>query len=179
MSSKKTPQPSRKLVAVVLAALVLTALFSVWIVSPSSRPQTATVQFLSARLGQHNGQGYACFLNYPDPVTGAPLCMSDDPSLMLPANATVPLGNYTIVFFPLDIASNQSEWYSTYPIEVTGSGAYDASSSYANVTIRGNGVLAVMVLPENGVAIPEFSGVAIVSFSALAASLFLLRRRRN
>jgi hypothetical protein len=34
-------------------------------------------------------------------------------------------------------------------------------------------------LPPSNIPIPEFSGIAIVAFSALAASLYLLRRRRQ
>jgi hypothetical protein len=34
-------------------------------------------------------------------------------------------------------------------------------------------------LPPSNIPIPEFSGIAIVAFSALAASLYLLRRRRH
>jgi hypothetical protein len=34
-------------------------------------------------------------------------------------------------------------------------------------------------LPPSNIPIPEFSGIAIVAFSALAASLYLLRRKRR
>ena len=34
-------------------------------------------------------------------------------------------------------------------------------------------------LPQTNIPVPEFSGIAIVAFSALAASLYLLRRRRT
>ena len=33
-------------------------------------------------------------------------------------------------------------------------------------------------LPQTNIPVPEFSGIAVVAFSALAASLYLLRRRR-
>jgi len=36
-----------------------------------------------------------------------------------------------------------------------------------------------LFLQESGIPIPEFSGIAVVAFSALAASLYLLRRRRH
>jgi hypothetical protein len=170
----KQDQPSKRLIAVVLAALFLVALLSLGFLTRSSTPQTATVQFFS-----NTPQGYACFLNYTAPPFGAPVCMSDDPTTTFPANMTVPLGNYSIVFFPFGTASNKSTWYGTNNIHVTGWAPYDASSSYANVTITGNGALIVVVLPENGVAIPEFSGITVVTFSALAASLYLLRRRRS
>jgi hypothetical protein len=34
-------------------------------------------------------------------------------------------------------------------------------------------------LPPSNIPVPEFSGIAIVAFSALAASLYLLRRKRH
>jgi len=34
-------------------------------------------------------------------------------------------------------------------------------------------------LEQSNVPVPEFSTVALVAFSALAASLYLLRRKRN
>jgi hypothetical protein len=34
-------------------------------------------------------------------------------------------------------------------------------------------------LEQSGIPVPEFSGIAVVVFSALAASLYLLRRRRR
>jgi len=36
-----------------------------------------------------------------------------------------------------------------------------------------------LFMQESGIPIPEFSGIAVVAFSALAASLYLLRRRRH
>jgi hypothetical protein len=165
-------QPSKRLIAIVLATLIIVAALSfVYVTRPSASPQ-ATVQFFS-----NNAQGYACFLNYA-PL--APACMSEDPSTMLPSNVTLPVGNYSIVFFPFGTASNKSEWYGTNNIHVTGWAPYDASSSYANVTITGNGALVVFVLPENAtpIPVPEFNSFIIAAFSALAASLYLLRRRR-
>jgi hypothetical protein len=137
-------------------------------------PEMATVSFFS-----NNARGYACFLNYTYPLTGAPVCLSDDPSLDLPDNATVPLGSYGIVFFPFGTASNKSTWLGTKNVQVTGSGAYDVSSSYANITVKGDGAIAVFVLPDNTTPIPEFNTIGIVAFSALAASLYILRRRRR
>ena len=51
---------------------------------------------------------------------------------------------------------------------------YFVMSSIAIITPASADVTA-----DNVVAIPEFSGLAIVAFSALAASLYLLRRKRR
>jgi hypothetical protein len=169
----KQEQPSKRLIAVVIVAFFLVALLSLGFLTRSSTPRTATVQFFS-----NNAQGYACFLNYQDPIGGL-ACMSDDPSTMLPPNMTVPLGNYSIVFFPFGTASNRSMWYGTNNVHVTGWAPYDASSSYANVTITGNGAIIVVILPENGVAIPEFPASVPVAAMALIASILILKRRRR
>jgi len=34
-------------------------------------------------------------------------------------------------------------------------------------------------LEQSNIPVPEFSGVAVVAFSALAASVYLLKRRRK
>jgi hypothetical protein len=166
----------RRLALAVAAAVVLVAGISVAEVAlqQTPSPAMATVVFFS-----DNTKGYACFLNYAYPLTGAPICLSDDPSLDLPDNVTVPLGNYGIAFFPFGTASNKATWLSTNNIQVTGSGPYDVSSSYANFTVRGDGAIAVFVLPENGQPVPEFNAIGAVAFSALAASLYVLRRRRR
>lgn len=137
-------------------------------------PAMATVSFFS-----NNANGYACFLNYTYPLTGAPVCLSDDPSLDLPDNASVPLGSYGIVFFPFGTASNEATWLGTNNIQVTGSGPYDVSSSYANITVRGDGAVAVFVLPDNSQQVPEFPTSGTVAFSGLAVSPYFLRRRRR
>jgi hypothetical protein len=137
-------------------------------------PEMATVTFFS-----NNANGYGCFLNYTYPLTGAPVCLSDNPSLDLPDNASVPLGSYGIVFFPFGTASNQATWLGTNNIQVTESGPYDVSSSYANITVRGDGAIAVFVLPDNSQRVPEFPPTGAMAFSALVASLYFLRRRRR
>ncbi len=123
-------------------ALIVLAVPPAGLVLSDPEPR-ATVYFFS-----NNSLGYACFLNYSDAVHGGPYCMSDVAALMLPSNATVPYGNYSIVFFPFDQASNRTVWYATNNIQVTGWAPYDASSAYANVTISGNGAIVVIVLPE-------------------------------
>ena len=158
-------------VVVILAAGVAFAEVSL---RQTTGPPMATVSFFS-----NNTRGYACFLNYTYPLTGAPVCLSDDPSLHLPDNATVPLGSYGIVFFPFGTASNKSLWVGTNNIQVTGFAAYDVSSSYANITVKGNGAIAVFVLPDNTTPVPEFNGIGVVAFATLAASLYILRRRRR
>ncbi len=104
---------------------------------------TATVFFFS-----NNSVGYACFLYGVQNEQGGPYCMSDAPALRLPNNATVPYGNYSIIFFPFDTASNRMQWYATNDIRVTGWAPYDASSAYANLTITGNGAIIVIILPQ-------------------------------
>ena len=169
----------KRLVLIVTVAVVLLVGASVTeILQQLAGPKIATVSFFS-----NNTNGYACFLNYTYPLTGAPICMSDDPSLHLPDNATVPLGSYGIVFFPFGTASNQALWLGTNNIQVTGSAPYDVSSSYANITVRGDGALAVFVLPGEPVAAfhvaAEFPTNGAVAFSAVVASFYVLRRRRR
>jgi hypothetical protein len=166
----------RRLATIMATAVILVVGVSVAEVAlqQTPSPAMATVAFFS-----NNTKGYACFLNYTYPLTGAPVCLSDDPSLDLPDNATMPLGNYAIAFFPFGTSSNKATWLSTNNIQVTGSGPYDVSSSYANITVRGNGAIAVFVLQDNGQPIPEFNAIGVVVFSALAASVYVLRRRRR
>ena len=163
----------KQLALIVAVVAVLAVGFTAVEVSVRQTPQMATVSFFS-----NNANGYACFLNYTYPLTGAPVCLSDAPSLDLPDNASVPLGSYGIVFFPFGTASNQATWLGTNNIQVTGSGPYDVSSSYANITVRGDGAIAVFVLPDNSQRVPEFPQIGTMAFCALAASLYFLRRRR-
>lgn len=156
---------------IAVAAAVLVAVVSVGLIQRSSTPQTATIQFFS-----NNSAGYACFLNYSDTETGGPICMSDMPSLGLPSSATVPVGNYSIVFFPFDTASNQTLWEATNNIQVTGWAPYDVSSAYANVTINGDGAIAVFVLPLTTMPVTEYVASTPVAFVAVAISMLLLRR---
>jgi hypothetical protein len=162
------------LVLIAIVAIVLVVAVSVAQVTlrQTPSPKIATLSFFS-----NNAQGYACFLANVTNAFGGPYCMSDDPSLFLPGNATVPVGNYTIIFFPFGTASNRSLWLGTNNVQVTGTGAYDPSSSYANVTISGDGAIAVFILPDNTTPVPEFSMITVPTFAALA-SLFMLRWRR-
>lgn len=167
----------RKQLAWIVAALVvLVVAVSVAQVTLRQNEATrmATVSFFS-----NNTHGYACFLNYTYALTGAPVCLSDDPSLELPDNATVPLGNYSIVFIPFGTASNKSLWVGTNNIQVTGFAAYDVSSSYANITVKGNGAIAVFVLPDNATPVPEFPQIWAAVAPALIAPLYVLRRRHH
>jgi len=164
----------RTLAARVAVVVILAAGITFAEVSLRQAPGMATVSFFS-----NNVHGYACFLNYAYPLTGAPVCLSDDPYTDLPDNATVPFGNYSIVFFPFGSASNKALWVGTNNIQVTGYGAYDVSSSYANITVRGDGAIAVFVLADNGRPVPEFPATGAMAFSALVASLYVLRRRRR
>jgi hypothetical protein len=164
----------RTLASIVAVVVILATGLAVAEVSlrQTPSPKMATVQFFS-----NNTDGYACFLNYVYTLTGAPVCLSDNPALDLPDNATVPLGSYGIVFFPFGTASNKSLWLGTNNIQVTGFGPYDVSSSCANITVRGDGAIAVFVLPDNTTPIPEFPLTGAMMFSVIAASTFLLRRR--
>jgi hypothetical protein len=164
----------RNLAAIVAVVVFLAVGIAVAEVALTPGPATATVQFFS-----DNANGYACFINYTYNLTGGPVCLSDDPATDLPPNVTLPLGNYSIVFFPFGTASNRSLWLGTNNIQVTGSGAYDASSSYANITVKGDGALAVFVLSDNGQPIPEFPTTGAMVFSVVVASTFLLGRRRR
>lgn len=157
--------------AAVIAVLAIGAISSGFL-QRSSSPETATVQFSS-----NNSAGYACFLNYSDSETGGPVCISDVPSLGLPSSATVPVGNYSIVFFPFDTASNQTLWEATNNIQITGWAPYDVSSAYANVTINGDGAIAVFVLPLTSMPVTEYVASTPVAFVAVAISLLLIRGR--
>jgi hypothetical protein len=160
------------LIALVVVVLAVSVTVAQVTLRQTQGPPMATVAFFS------NMNGYACFLNYTYPLTGAPVCLSDNPANKLPDNATVPLGSYGIAFFPFGTASNKSTWLGSDGVQVTRSRPYDVSSSYANITITGNGAVAVFVLPEN-TPIPEFNAIGMVAFSALTASLYVLRRRRR
>ena len=164
-----------KQLALIAAILVLVVGISVAEVTlrQTPSPKMATVSFFS-----NNAEGYACFLNYTYPLTGAPVCLSDLPSLDLPDNATVPLGSYGIVFFPFGTASNKALWLGTNNIQVTGSAPYDVSSSYANLTINGDGAIAVFVLPDNAHQTQSFLLQEQWPSQSSRASLYLLRRRR-
>ncbi|MGD0175821.1 MAG: hypothetical protein ABSC50_03230 [Candidatus Bathyarchaeia archaeon] len=162
----------RRWLVVTVAALTLVGAISVGILQPGNQSGTATVQFFS-----NGNKGYACFLSGVQNEHGGPYCMSDDPATMLPSSAAVPLGSYTILFFPFGTASNQTLWLATNNIHVTGTGAYGVSISYANVTVDGDGAIVVFMLPDNVQPASEFSGIGVMAFSALATSLYLLRRR--
>ena len=54
-------------------------------------------------------------------------------------------------------------------------GTISVTSGQSSTPGSGNNV----GLPQTNIPVPEFSGIAVVAFSALAASLYLLRRRRQ
>jgi hypothetical protein len=58
--------------------------------------------------------------------------------------------------------------------KATPMGTISVTSGQTSTPGTGNNV----GLPQSNIPIPEFSGIAVVAFSALAASLYLLRRRR-
>jgi len=94
------------------------------------------------------------------------------------ANSTHPMLSYT--------SDGLYEFYlvpGTYAMTLSGPG-YAATpmgsisvTSGETQTFVGTGVN--IGLPPTNIPVPEFSGIAIVAFSALAASLYLLRRRRQ
>ncbi len=170
--TRKLPKSKPKRIVAIALAVLVVALVSAGLVLQSSAPKTATVQFFS-----NNTDGYACFLTFRDPDHGGPFCLSDNPRLKLPSEANVPVGKHRIVFVPFGTASNKTLWYSTNNIQITGSGPYDVSSSYANVTISGDGAIAVFVLPQNTAPVPEFPQAAM-ALATLVIPLVLLRRRR-
>jgi hypothetical protein len=93
------------------------------------------------------------------------------------ANGSIPFKSYTndgIYEFYLAPGS--------YSMTLAGPGYKTTSMGTIAVTdgqtgLPGSGVN--IGLPPTNIPIPEFSGIAIVAFSALAASLYLLRRRRQ
>jgi len=60
----------------------------------------------------------------------------------------------------------------------TGNVAYNAISSTVNISTGQSTAGVTFQLERSNIPVPEFSGLAIIAFSALAASLYLLRRRR-
>jgi hypothetical protein len=70
----------------------------------------------------------------------------------------------------------------TYSMTISGPGYAPTSMGTIAVTsgqtgLPGSG--AQYGLPPSNIPVPEFSGIAVVAFSALAASLYLLRRKRH
>ncbi len=66
----------------------------------------------------------------------------------------------------------------TYQFTITAPG-YASQSWSVSVSAGQVGTGQNLYLEQSGIPVPEFSGIAIVAFSALAASLYLLRRRRR
>ena len=66
----------------------------------------------------------------------------------------------------------------TYKFTISSPG-YTAQTFSAAVSPDQFGVGQNAYLQQSNIPVPEFSGVAVVAFSALAASLYLLRRRRK
>ncbi len=66
----------------------------------------------------------------------------------------------------------------TYKFTITSPG-YASQSWSVSVSAGQTGTGQNLYLQQNNIPVPEFSGIAIVAFSALAASLYLLRRRRR
>jgi hypothetical protein len=93
------------------------------------------------------------------------------------ANGSIPFKSYTndgIYEFYLAPGS--------YSMTLAGPGWKTTSMGTIAVTDGQTGLPGAGVnigLPPTNIPIPEFSGIAIVAFSALAASLYLLRRRRR
>ena len=66
----------------------------------------------------------------------------------------------------------------TYQFTITSPG-YTSQSFSVAVSPGQAGVGQNLYLEQSNIPVPEFSGIAVVAFSALAASLYLLRRRRK
>ena len=66
----------------------------------------------------------------------------------------------------------------TYQFTITSPG-YTTQSWSVTVTAGQNGQSQNLYLEQNNIPVPEFSAIAIVAFSALAASLYLLRCKRK
>ncbi|MGD0424246.1 MAG: hypothetical protein ABSA92_12430, partial [Candidatus Bathyarchaeia archaeon] len=66
----------------------------------------------------------------------------------------------------------------TYQFTISSPGLASQSWSVA-VSSGMNGGGQNLYLEQSNIPVPEFSGIAVVAVSALAASLYVLRRRRN
>jgi len=146
-----------RIVAVALAVLVA-GILAVALIRPFG---TATVWFSS------NGTGYMCFLDYSNPATRGPLCLDD-----LNNNATISLGNYTIVFFATRMPQGAAfkGFLTTGSLSVGNWTDYDQSFSYqAPLTVNGDGtILPSWSIPS--VAVPEFSAVSPM----IGAAIFII-----
>ena len=69
----------------------------------------------------------------------------------------------------------------SYSMTISEPGIASQTSSFAVTAGQSSGVGTgqQLYLQQSNIPVPEFSGIAIVAFSALAASLYLLRRRRR
>jgi len=73
------------------------------------------------------------------------------------------------------------EWYATpgtYTMSINAPG-YAAQTFTVSVSPGQQGLGQNVYLEQNNIPVPEFSGIAVIAFSALAASVYLLRRRRQ
>jgi hypothetical protein len=123
----------------------------------------ATVRFSS------NGTGYMCFLDYSDPATRGPLCLDD-----MNNNATIPFGNYTIVFFATKMLQGATfNGFLTTGGLSTGNWAdYDQSFSYnATLSVRGDGTVGVL---WSTVPIPEFLAAPATMIALIALATILV-----
>ena len=66
----------------------------------------------------------------------------------------------------------------TYSLTISSPGIASQTLSVA-VTGGEVGTAANVYMQQSNIPVPEFSGIAVVAFSALAASLYILRRRRK
>jgi len=66
----------------------------------------------------------------------------------------------------------------TYLLTINSPGIASQALSVA-VTGGEVGTAANVYMQQSNIPVPEFSGIAVVAFSALAASLYLLRRRQK
>jgi hypothetical protein len=107
-------------------------------------PSIVNVSFYSTATG------YACFASQE--VVGPVICLSSNIA-SLNATAAMPVGNYTVVFYPIDSIDGYTIWlvsqYPLYQTSINSLTPFDPSASTvtANVTIGGDATIIVYALP--------------------------------
>lgn len=125
----------RKVLALIVVLAAAVMIFPR--VQLASGQEMATIYFLSGRTG------YVCFLNLVESYSAGPgpFCLSDIG--LFPENGTVPIGNYTIIFYPMfDTYVQFNNWFGTGGLIITNTTSY-----MTQMYVSSGGILGVYSLP--------------------------------